>query len=49
MYRRMTAISTKFRIDASTEVKTYYTSTGGAAFTKAISDTGTYIELAVST
>ena len=37
------------RIDASTSEKTFYTSTGGIAFTKPISDTGTYIELAATT
>lgn len=37
------------RFDASTSEKTFYTSTGGVAFTKAITDTGTYIELAVTT
>lgn len=37
------------RFDASTTAKTFYTSTGGVAFTKAITDTGTYIEQAVTT
>lgn len=37
------------RFESSTSTKTYFTSTGGAAFTKTISDTGLYVELAVST
>ncbi len=36
-------------LDISTAAKTFRTSTGGIAFTKVISDTGTYIELETTT